>query len=285
LIHLPKKSLKPALLFSIDLEEFYTAQKNADPRSTSLHVLVEEYLEILKLEKYQATFFVVGDVARKYPEMLCKIVRDGHELGCHGDKHLTLDYFNKKTFIKDLQKNRQAVEDASGQPVYGFRAPLLSLVKSTSWAHSALKEEGFLYSSSVFPDRNPLYGWPDFGDSPCLRDGVWELPVTPTRVPLFGRLPLFCGTYFRVIPWLFIKGLKTKPCKTAISYFHPYDIDYKQPFVMHQGVAGNYLLNVLLFIKRKKLPQKIKKLLKCYSSAGTYHKYIKNLIIKTKPSV
>jgi polysaccharide deacetylase family protein (PEP-CTERM system associated) len=263
------------MLFSIDLEEFYPADPGRSARSTPLPQLVDVYLNLLRRSGTLCTFFVVGEVARRYPGLLREIASAGHELACHGDRHLTLEQFTPASFAEDLKANRAAVEAATGTRVQGFRAPLLSLCERTSWAHAVLAGEGFAYSSSVLPAENPLYGWQGFGFAPRRVDEVLEIPVTLARFPVVGALPLCCGTYFRVLPWWLIRRrLATAPTQGPwISYFHPYDIDHRQPWTLHAGVRRSRPMNALLFLRRASLPGRIERLLAAYPRGGTYGEY------------
>jgi polysaccharide deacetylase family protein (PEP-CTERM system associated) len=246
------------LLFSIDLEEYYLERGGVDPRSAPLPELAERYLELLSKANARCTFFVVGEVARKYPGLIRRIAGAGHEIACHGDRHVSLDKLDPETFARDLRANRSALEAAGAPPARGFRAPLFSLTRSTSWAHSVLLAEGFTYSSSVLPAANPLFGWPEFGTRPRVVDGITELPVT-VRTFLGRRLPLFGGTYFRVLPFAVVRPRLRSSLRAGhvVSYFHPYDIDAGQPWTLHAGVRGNRALNSLLFLRRRSLPARL----------------------------
>lgn len=264
------------LLFSIDLEEFYPAPPSTNPRSTPLPLLVENYLSLLEAQKIKATFFVVGDVARKYPSLITEIASAGHEIGCHSDHHYTLDQFTPKTFAEDLRRNRGAITSITNVPVSGFRAPLASLTKRTSWAHSILAQEGFTYSSSIISAINPLYGWPEFGTDIRKIDGIWEIPLTLSHIPAIGTFPVFCGTYFRILPWWVVRRhLLSRMNNTPLAcYFHPYDIDYQQPWCMHAGVRGSLPMNLLLFLRRKSLTHRLGKLLSHFQSSSTYADFL-----------
>lgn len=265
----------PPLLFSIDVEEFYPADPDRDPRSSPLPSLVGAYLDLLRQHNVRATFFVVGDVARRHPEVLRSIVADGHELACHGDRHVTLDHFTPDEFAADLRLNRAAVQAAAGAEVAGFRAPVLSLTERTSWAYDVLASEGFKYSSSVLPASNPLYGWPSFGPPPRRQRGVVEIPITLASV--FKRaVPAFSGTYFRVMPWALVRReLRVLPSdRPVVCYFHPYDIDHRQPWTMHVGVRGSHFMNALLFARRRSLLVRIASLVGEMPAAETYSDYV-----------
>jgi len=279
------QSIHSSLLFSIDLEEFYGADPLDNTRSTPLPDLVERYLTLLDQHKTRATFFVVGKVARRFPALVRSIADAGHELGCHGDRHLTLDQFTPETFAADLRANRAAVEFAAEIKVQGFRAPLLSLTERTPWAHSILAQEGFTYSSSVLPAANPLYGWPEFGQAPRPINGVWEIPATLASIPCLGRLPIFSGTYFRVLPWWLAQSKLPPPDSPnpIVSYFHPYDIDHRQPWTMHAGVRGNRIMNSLLFLRRASLLDRIARLLQACPGGSTYREYVSRHGTPTPP--
>jgi polysaccharide deacetylase family protein (PEP-CTERM system associated) len=266
----------PSLLFSIDLEDYYPADSTADARSAPLHDLVAIYLDLLARHHVRATFFVVGELARREPRLLARIAQAGHELGCHGDRHLTLDRLSPETFASDLRSNRRAVEEAAGQRVQGFRAPLLSLTHKTAWAHTVLAGEGFVYSSSVLPAPNPLFGWEEFGTNPRQVNGVWEIPISLAHVPLLGMLPLFSGTYFRILPWSLARRSieSAQSTRPLVSYFHPYDIDHRQPWTMHAGVRGNRLMNYLLFARRSSLPARLENLMKACPVSTTCGDYV-----------
>jgi len=125
---------------------------------------------------------VVGEIAERFPEALRAIAAEGHELACHTHTHRPLSEHTPESLREDLQRNLDAVRACAKGPVTGFRAPILSLTRETSWAHGVLAELGFKYSSSVLPARNPLYGWPEFGAAPRMVNGIMETPVTLMRV-------------------------------------------------------------------------------------------------------
>ncbi len=259
----PDRSSARPLLFSIDLEEFCPADPARRFRATPLPELAERYLALLR-GRGQATFFVVGETARKFPGVLRQIAGEGHELACHGDRHQTLDRLSPAEFAADLRANRDAVETASGVAVQGFRAPIFSLTSATAFAHQVLARHGFRYSSSVLPAANPLFGWPEFGKAPRWVDGVLELPMTTGRIPGTSReLPLWGGTYFRLLPYgLVRRALRSLDPQLPLQcYFHPYDIDTDQDWVMHAGVHGRRALNLLLFLRRRSLLERLDRLL------------------------
>ncbi len=247
-------------LFSVDLEEFSAAGGRRDFRRTPLPVLTERYLAFLRRAGMRATFFVVGEIAREFPDLIRAIAAEGHELGCHTDTHLPLNEHTPDSLRDDLRRNLDALLPYARGPVQGFRAPILSLTARTRWAYEILAELGFTYSSSVLPARNPLYGWPEFGQEPQVIDGVVELPVTLASLGGGVRLPVGAGTYFRCLPfWVTRRSLRKllREGKPVVGYFHPYDCDPEQEWVMNQGVGGNRLLNWLLYWNRSQTMKRL----------------------------
>ena len=243
--------MKPIFLFSVDVEEFDVDPPGRAFRRTPLPELLDIYVKWLGDQK--ATFFVVGEIARQFPEAIRALHDAGHELACHTDSHRRLDELTPELLREDLTRNREAILAAAPSAVIaGFRAPVLSLTPSTAWAYDVLDALGFEYSSSVLAAKNPLYGWPGFGSSPRRFGGVLELPLTMGR---FGpiEVPFAAGTYFRCLPAFWLMR-KFRACAQAgrpvLGYFHPYDIDVAQERVMNRGVHRNTLMNWLLFINR-----------------------------------
>jgi len=177
-------------LFSVDFEEFYAAERQESFRRTPLPKLADRLLEFLRGAGMKCTFFVVGEIAERFPEAVRAIAAEGHELACHTQTHKPLNEHTPGSLRDDLKRNLEVVGACAKGAVTGFRAPILSLTPGTAWAHEVLAEMGFTYSSSVLPARNPLYGWPGFGAAPRMVNGVMEVPVTLASVGAWcaGRL-------------------------------------------------------------------------------------------------
>ena len=184
-----------------------------------------------------ATFFTLGWVAERYPALMRRIVEAGHEVASHGYDHVRVFSLTPEAFRADLRRSRALLEDASGQPVIGYRAPSFSIDRRTPWAHAILAEEGYVYSSSVAPIRHDHYGWPEsprFAWKPVEGAPLLELPVTTAE--LGGRrLAAGGGGFFRLLPYGFsrwaIRQVNAREQRPAIIYFHPWEIDPGQPRV------------------------------------------------------
>ena len=267
----------PTFLFSVDLEEFYAADPARVFRQTPLPELAEKYLAFLRRHAMKATFFVVGELARKFPDTVRAIAAEGHEIGCHTHTHRPLEEHTPHSLREDLARNLDAVRDAGGESVIGFRAPILSLTEKTRWAYEVLAELGFRYSSSVLPARNPLHGWPGFSNKPRRIADILELPVTLAR---FGPLevPAGAGTYFRCLPLGAIKSrflALARAGSPIVGYFHPYDVDTKQERVLHRGVRGSRWMNALLYVNRARTIERLEILVNAGFNITTYAEYIR----------
>jgi polysaccharide deacetylase family protein (PEP-CTERM system associated) len=195
----------------------------------------------------RATFFVLGWVAARHPKLVAEIARCGHEIACHGFGHELVYSIGPERFREDLRRARAAIEDATGAPVQGYRAPSYSITRRSLWALEILCEEGFRFDSSIFPIRHPRYGIPGFHRQPVrleLETGVWidEFPLT--TLPL-GRLalPLAGGAYLRFLPgavfrWGFARLADAG--EPTVLYLHPWEIDPDQP---RQAVGLRVRLN------------------------------------------
>jgi polysaccharide deacetylase family protein (PEP-CTERM system associated) len=188
----------------------------------------------------KATFFTLGWVAQRHPALIRRIVADGHELASHGWDHTRVDRQDPEAFRDDVRRTKALLEDTGGSAVTGYRAATFSIGSRNMWAFPILRQEGYLYSSSINPIRHDLYGIPDAPRLPFRPepDGVMELPMTTVR--LMGRnWPCSGGGYFRLLPtMLYRAGLQRvnqREGHPAIFYFHPWEIDPKQPRIANAG--------------------------------------------------
>lgn len=180
-----------------------------------------------------ATFFVVGAIARTHPRLVRAIADAGHEVASHSHTHQSILRMTPEAFRADLRASRDALEQASGTSVVGFRAPTFSVTRATAWALDILADEGFAYDSSVFPVRHDRYGIPDAPRVPHRVAGgsLVELPPLTWRVG-GQNLPVAGGGYFRLFPLAFMQaGIRQMAGigAPAVLYFHPWEFDPHQP--------------------------------------------------------
>lgn len=196
---------------------------------------IERILGFLDEAGVKATFFTLGWIAERYPEVVRAIVAQGHELASHGYGHERASDLSPTAFADDVRRSKALLEDLGGVEVKGYRAPSFSIGTGNLWAFDVLAEAGYQYSSSVYPIQHDHYGMPDAPRwAHPVREGLIEVPVTTNR---FGErnLPSSGGGYFRLLPygvsrWL-IGRVNRREQQSAVFYFHPWEIDPEQPRV------------------------------------------------------
>ena len=228
---------------TIDVEDYFQVSAMApyirrsqwDTMECRVEANVDRILALLAQHQTRATFFTLGWVAQRYPALVRRIVDQGHELASHGYGHERASDLTREAFTSDIVRAKALLEDIAGKPVQGYRAPSFSIGSSNLWAFDCLRDAGYRYSSSIYPIQHDHYGMPD---APRFAyeavPGLIEIPVTTLR--LRGRnLPSSGGGYFRLLPyavsrWM-IRRVNTTDRKSAIFYFHPWEIDPGQPRV------------------------------------------------------
>ena len=240
----------PAVLnaLTVDVEDYFQVQAFAEriPRATWDHIpgRVEANIDILlKLfdtNDIRATFFTLGWIAERHPQMTRRIAAAGHELASHGYDHTRADRLSPAVFREDIRRSKRIIEDITSCHVAGYRAPTFSIGPKNQWAYEILEEEGYGYSSSIYPIRHDLYGDINAPRGP-FRPGsgkLWEFPLTTRRL-LGQNVPSAGGGYFRLVPYRLwrrnLRHLNTSTGLPCIFYFHPWEIDAGQPRV--QGIS------------------------------------------------
>jgi len=194
---------------------------------------VDRILALLERHGVHATFFTLGWVAQRYPQLVRRIVAGGHELASHGYGHARASDMTEAAFLDDIRSAKALLEDISGAAVVGYRAPSFSIGTGNLWAFDCLAQTGHRYSSSIYPIAHDHYGMPD---SPRfvheVRPGLIEVPITTLRA--FGRnFPSSGGGYFRLLPyalsrWM-LRRVNAVDGQAGIFYVHPWEIDTQQP--------------------------------------------------------
>ncbi len=235
--------LAPAITnaLTIDVEDYFQVSAFApyiprdqwDSRECRVEQNVGRILDMLALTQTRATFFTLGWIAERYPQLVRRIVDEGHELASHGYGHQRASDLSPQAFSSDVVHAKKLLEDIAGTAVLGYRAPSFSIGTGNLWAFDALARAGYLYSSSIYPIKHDHYGMPD---SPRfayrLASGMLEVPVTTLRM-LNRNLPSSGGGYFRLLPyalsrWM-LRKVNREDREPAIFYFHPWEIDPGQP--------------------------------------------------------
>jgi polysaccharide deacetylase family protein (PEP-CTERM system associated) len=196
---------------------------------------IDVVLGMLDESGAKATFFTLGWIAERYPQLVRRIVAEGHELASHGYGHHRATDQHRAEFSEDICKAKALLQDLAGVEVKGYRAPSFSVGKRNPWAFDCIAEAGYRYSSSVYPIRHDHYGAPDAPRfSHESRDGLLEIPVTTARL-LKTNLPAGGGGYFRLMPYALsrtlIRRVNEVDGRPAVFYFHPWELDPEQPRV------------------------------------------------------
>ncbi|KQP23157.1 XrtA system polysaccharide deacetylase [Pseudorhodoferax sp. Leaf267] len=237
---------------TIDVEDYfqvsafapYIERSDWDARECRVERNVNRILDMLAGHGAKATFFTLGWIAERYPQVVRRIVAEGHELASHGYGHQRASDQSEDVFLTDIRQAKQILEDLSGVAVQGYRAPSFSIGTGNLWAFDCLQRAGYRYSSSIYPIRHDHYGMPD---SPRfayeVRDGLLEIPVTTLRV-MNRNLPSSGGGYFRLLPyglsrWM-LGRVNAGDREAAIFYFHPWEIDVEQPRVEGIGAKTRF---------------------------------------------
>lgn len=220
--------------FQVSAFERYIDRGGWDAQDCRVERNVDRILALFDRHDVKATFFTLGWVAERYPEMVRRIVDQGHEIASHGMSHIRVTQQDRAAFCDDVSRTKAMLEDISGQPVVGYRAASYSIGAENLWALEVLRETGHRYSSSIYPIKHDLYGMPEaprFAFRP-FDDEFFEFPVTTVRVGA-KNLPCGGGGWFRLVPYAgmrwAMRRVNRADGESAIFYFHPWEIDPDQP--------------------------------------------------------
>jgi len=223
-------------ILSIDVEEFYhrndfeVSKEDIKKIGNRVEQNVLDILSLLDKYNVKATFFILGVIAEKYPNLVKQIALGGHEIASHGYEHRLVYRMKRNEFIQDLRKSTEILEKIIGKPIYGYRAPSWSIVAKSLWALDIIKDLGFKYDSSIFPFKTFLYG---IGDSKIR---IWnsKFKIQEVSVSTYCRIPFSGGFYLRITPYFlirkFIKKLNAKGAYAHI-YIDSWEIDNTIPLI------------------------------------------------------
>jgi polysaccharide deacetylase family protein (PEP-CTERM system associated) len=258
----PRLALPIRHHLTIDVEEFFhaSALENVLPRgrwdSLPRHSpeLVAGLLDHLEQSGARATFFVLGWLAEREPDMVRAISRAGHEISSHGWDHRRVTTLSPEEFQEDVRRSRGLLQDLAAQSILGYRAPSFSILPGFEWALDILLEEGFQYDSSMYPVRvHPGYGYPDAERDPHIisrpSGSLAELPPATLKVGSLN-LPAAGGAYLRFFPAGLISRALASAERRGVPgtvYLHPWELDESMPpfnapwrtrLRMRGGIAG-----------------------------------------------
>jgi polysaccharide deacetylase family protein (PEP-CTERM system associated) len=250
--------------FQVSAFEPYISKTQWDSIPHRVENNTNQILDLFSDKQIKATFFTLGWVAERYPSLVKRIVNDGHELACHGYEHIRVTEQTPDEFRKDIAKTKKILEDIAGQEVKGYRAASYSIGAKNLWALDILMQEGFKYSSSIYPVKHDLYGMPDaprFIYEPIAEDDFKEIPITSLR--FFDKnYPCGGGGFFRLYPYFLSKWafnrINYKEQQSGIFYFHPWEIDPEQP--KQEGLA--FKTKFRHYLNLHKMESRIKNLIR-----------------------
>ena len=265
------KTLVNAL--TVDVEDYFQVEVFAnrisraswDDIPSRVEANVETLLNLFAANGVNATFFTLGWIAERHPEMVRRIAIAGHEIASHGYDHKRVDCLTPTEFKEDIFRSKAILEEITGKMVLGYRAPTFSIGPKTPWAHEVLDEVGYLYSSSIYPIRHDLYGNVDAPRVPFRPTSgpLWEFPLSTRRI--CGRnFPCSGGGYFRLFPyWLSKQNLRNVNVADAlpcIFYTHPWEIDSAQPRVTELSFRSRFRHYTNLHLMTERLHHLIREL-------------------------
>lgn len=201
-------------------------------------------LDLFAKKEVKSTFFVLGWVAERYPDLIKEIHSQGHEVASHGYAHKRVTLLSRDEFLQDVKRSKNHMEDLLGEQIIGYRAPSFSIGYSNEWAFEVLAELGFKYSSSTYPVKHDLYGTPDWPRFAYNRpENIIEIPI-PTLRLMGKQIPIGGGGYFRLYPYKVTQKLVSKYLRQERQpysfYFHPWEIDANQPRLKNAPLKSRF---------------------------------------------
>lgn len=232
-------------ILTFDIEEWYLNYQKGGPKEKNAEY--DGYLDAIlqKLDDHQikATFFCVGKMGQLFPEVIRKIQKQGHEIGCHSNIHTWLNKMNEKECREDTHQAIDSLEQIIGEKVLSYRAPAFSIGENNKWVFEILFENGIENDSSIFPAVRDFGGFPDFGQKkPCFIEyhgvRIKEFPICTTK--FFGKETAYSGGgYFRFFPLSFVEK-EIKRSTYSMCYFHIDDLVPESHGVMSREAFESY---------------------------------------------
>lgn len=235
----------PIHVLSVDVEDYFQVEAFAervaidtwDQWPSRVVGNTHRLLDLFDAYAAKGTFFMLGWVAQRFPQLVREVQARGHELACHSFWHRPVYRLTPQEFRRDTRQARDAIEQAASSPILGYRAPTWSITASCLWALDILAEEGFVYDSSVYPIHHDLYGVPGgqrFAYTHVCSGGYKLREFPPSTVRFLGlTLPAAGGGYLRVFPMRYTRlafdQFENQYRQPVIVYIHPWEVDPEQP--------------------------------------------------------
>ena len=257
--------------FTVDVEEYFHSSaleqlipsERWDGLNRRAPFLVRRLLDRMDDHGVRGTFFVLGWLARREPDLVKEISMRGHEVASHGWDHKRVTQQSTGEFRDSVRRTKHFLEDLVGQEVLGFRAPSFSIVPGREWALDALLDEGYRYDSSLFPiKQHPSYGYPEGKRDPywITRPAGRIAEIPPATLRLAGtNLPAAGGAYFRLLPYALIRGALRSAQNRGVPgtfFIHPWELDWERP----PDRVLPRLVQLRLFGGRRKLWSRLERL-------------------------
>jgi len=256
-------------ILTFDVEDWFHVLDNPETKDekqwiqleSRIHQNMDKIFELLDKHDQKATFFSIGWVARKYPEILKRINSLGYEIASHSDMHQLAYEFNREEFRQDLDRSVKSIEDVIGKKVKAYRAPGFSLMQENKWVFEELIKNGIEMDCSVFPAKRAHGGFEEFGyaEPAYIEVGGARIKEFPINIyPLFGKNIIFSGGgYFRLTPYPLMRYFMNNS-KYVMTYLHPRDFDVEQPMIEGLSVFRKFKSYVGLKGSERKLDNLIK---------------------------
>ncbi len=258
---------------SVDVEEYFHVEAFAgkiDPKSwedfeSRSGRSIDRILRLFQKYETRGTFYILGWIAERQPDMVRKIAAAGHEIGCHGFGHQRIHRQTPDQFRQDVMRSRNRLAELAGKSIHCYRAPSFSITKETLWALDVLAEEEFTIDSSIFPVRHDLYGMPGGRRFPHWENTpggkrIFEFPPSTIRLAN-NNWPAAGGGYLRLFPYQFtrwaIRHLNDRDKQPAMVYFHPWELDPSQPRISSAPLRSR----LRHYVNLEKTESKIERLL------------------------
>lgn len=269
-----------SLVLTLDVEEDYhglsgyQSDANVNPEDR-LPELLPRWLNLLDRYEAKATFFVLGRVAEKYPELVAEILNQGHEIGAHGYSHLPYTSLTRSEIGRDMARAREVLLKAGAQDPQGFRAPLFSVEKQDmQWFAQLLAENAFTYDSSLIGPGHPIFGESSVSNDPHHYQSITEIPV-PSGSILGCPIPTGGSFFFRLLPYratrYLLRQFPSENGGIPVLYFHPWELESGR---WKLWLKGNFLSKFSHFWGRWGFRAKLHRLLDEFSTM-TVQEYIR----------